>query len=108
MQQFSSGLLCYLRGGETLVLTKCFGVVTFHATVHQLESGAGGGGGGGPGVFGGPLNFIKRGKTLRACGRKCHVLVINNYADRNPVSTPDLKVWCDFNTKQVKFTGGDK
>ena len=52
-------------------------------------------GGGGPGGqdFGGPPNFIKRGKTLCACARKRRVLVLNSYPDppppfRNPVSAP--------------------
>ena len=44
--------------------------------------------GGGPGgqdptpPFGGPLNFIKRGKkTSRASAQKCHNLVLNSYPD---------------------------
>ena len=56
--------------------------------------------GGGPGgqdpppPFGGPLNFIKRGKTSGACARKRRDLVLNSYPDppppfRNPVSAPD-------------------
>ena len=36
--------------------------------------------GGGPGG-GAPLNFIKREKTLCACTRKHHILVLNSYLD---------------------------
>ena len=69
----------------------------------SLFSGADAGGGGGGqdyppppthSPFGGHPNFIKRGKTLRACKQKHHVLVINSYPVpppppfRNPVSAP--------------------
>ena len=32
-----------------------------------------------PPPFGGPPNFIKRGKTSRVCRRKRHILVLNSY-----------------------------
>ena len=34
-----------------------------------------------PHPFGGPLNLIKREKTLRTCVGKCRVLVLNSYPD---------------------------
>ena len=48
-----------------------------------------------PPPFGGPPNFIKREKMLRACARISRVLVLNSYPDsppppfRNPVSAPE-------------------
>ena len=39
-----------------------------------------------PPPFGGPPNFIKRGKMARACARKLHVLVLNSYPDPPPLS----------------------
>ena len=47
-----------------------------------------------PPPFGGPLNLIKREKTLRVCARMQRVLVVNSSEIRNPVSAPDkhLKV----------------
>ena len=39
-------------------------------------------------IQGEPLNFIKRGKTSRACTRKCRVLVLNSYPDPPPFQNP--------------------
>ena len=73
-----------------------------------FRGGSRGGGGGswGSGLppFGGPPNFIKRGKMAHVCTRKLRVLVINSYPDppppfRNPVSAPDI-------LNGYKFIGG--
>ena len=36
--------------------------------------------------FGGPPNFIKRGKTSHVCTRKRRILVLNSYPDPPPLS----------------------
>ena len=52
-------------------------------TYQNVQSGADPGGGSwGSAPLGGPLNFIKREKTLRVCTRKHRVLVLNSYPDR--------------------------
>ena len=48
------------------------------------DPGGGSSGSGTPPPFGGPLNIIKREKTLRMCARKSRVLVLNSYPDPPP------------------------
>ena len=62
-----------------------------HAWQGRIKGGGGGIGGRNAPPFRGPLNFIKRGKTLRTCVQRHRILVVNSYLDplfRNPVSAP--------------------